>query len=175
MSAVGVLRHAKHPLWWADVMLLLVAVVWGASYGLAKTAVAFYPVLGFLAIRFCLTSAMLLPTFRGLSLQQLKEALKVGVPLGLILLSVFLAETYGVSMTRASNAAFLISLCMVFTPFVEWIFFARTSQTDGCAGSRGVPGWSLAFDFRTVHGTGSRRCFDCARRSFAGVHGDDDQ
>ena len=30
-------------------MLLLVAVVWGASYGLAKTAVLFYPVLGFLA------------------------------------------------------------------------------------------------------------------------------
>jgi drug/metabolite transporter (DMT)-like permease len=121
VRAVEVSRGEGHPLWWADVMLLLVAVVWGASYGLAKSAVMFYPVLGFLAVRFCLTSVLLLPTLRGMSLQQFKETSKAGVPLGLILLAIFVAETYGVSMTLASNAAFLISLCIVFTPFVEWI------------------------------------------------------
>jgi hypothetical protein len=92
---------------WAEVMLLLVAVVWGASYGLAKTAVLFYPVLGFLAVRFCLTSLLLLPTWRGLTRCQIKTVLKVGVPLGLILLGIFISETYGVSLTLASNAAFL--------------------------------------------------------------------
>jgi drug/metabolite transporter (DMT)-like permease len=111
----------RTPLWWADAMLLLVAIVWGASYGLAKSALAFYPVLGFLAIRFCVTSLLLLPSWHGLSRQQIKSTLKTGIPLGLILLTIFIAETYGVSLTLASNAAFLISLCVVFTPFIEWI------------------------------------------------------
>ena len=45
----------------ADLALLLVAIVWGTSYGVAKGALAFYPVLGFLAVRFLLTTALLAP------------------------------------------------------------------------------------------------------------------
>jgi drug/metabolite transporter (DMT)-like permease len=113
----------------AEIMLLCVAVAWGASYGLAKIAVLFYPVLGFLAVRFCVTSLLLLPAWYGLSWQKIKDVLKVGVPLGLILLCIFISETYGVSLTSASNSAFLISLCVVFTPFVEWLVLkARPSS-----------------------------------------------
>jgi drug/metabolite transporter (DMT)-like permease len=112
-------------------MLLLVALVWGASYGLAKTAVLFYPVLGFLAVRFCSTSLLLLPSWRGLSKQQVRTTLAVGIPLGFVLLSIFVCETYGLALTQASNAAFLISLCVVFTPFVEWIVLGSHPSTVG--------------------------------------------
>lgn len=105
---------------WGDVMLLLVAVVWGTSYGVAKEAVAIYPVLGFLAVRFCLTFLLLLPAWRNASAKEIKTTVKVGLPLGAILLAIFVSETYGLSLTLASNAAFLISMCVVFTPFVEW-------------------------------------------------------
>jgi drug/metabolite transporter (DMT)-like permease len=130
---------------WAEVMLLLVAVVRGASYGLAKTAVVFYPVLGFLAVRFCLTSLLLLPTWRGLTRCQIKTVLKVGVPLGLILLGIFISETYGVSLTLASNAAFLISMCVVFTPFIEWIVLrSRPSMESFAAAGVSLAGaWLL--------------------------------
>ena len=131
MSPAGISRDLRTPVWWADAMLLLVAVVWGASYGLAKGAVVFYPVLGFLAVRFCVTAVLLLPTLRGLSWGQLKVTLQAGVPLGLILLAIFIAETYGVSLTLASNAAFLISLCVVFTPFVEWIILRARPEVTG--------------------------------------------
>ncbi len=40
--------------------------------------------------------------------------------LGLNLLAIFVCETFGVSLTTASNAAFLISLCVAFTPLCEW-------------------------------------------------------
>jgi drug/metabolite transporter (DMT)-like permease len=116
--------------WIAEIMLLCVAVSWGASYSLAKIAVLFYPVLGFLAVRFCVTSLLLSPAWFTLSRQKIKDVLKVGVPLGLILLSIFISETYGVSLTSASNSAFLISLCVVFTPFVEWLVLkARPNAT----------------------------------------------
>lgn len=110
-----------HTAWIAEFMLLLVAIVWGASYGLAKTAVAFYPVFGFLAVRFCSASILLAPSWFKLSKKQIKMLLMRGIPLGLILLSIFVSETYGVSLTYTSHAAFLISLSVVFTPVIEWI------------------------------------------------------
>jgi drug/metabolite transporter (DMT)-like permease len=140
MNASEAAFRMRVPVLWADVMLLLVAVVWGASYGLAKTAVVFYPVLGFLAVRFCVTSLLLLPTWRGFSKHQFKATLKTGIPLGLILLAIFISETYGVSLTLASNAAFLISLCVVFTPFVEW-FVLKTRPSMAGFVAAGVSLW----------------------------------
>ncbi|MDP3651971.1 MAG: DMT family transporter [Rhodoferax sp.] len=104
----------------SDLTLLLVALVWGTSYGVAKGALVFYPVLGFLAVRFLLTFVLLLPTLVQASAVQRRDAVRTGLPLGGLMLCIFLCETFGVAHTQASNAAFLISLCVVFTPFVEW-------------------------------------------------------
>lgn len=107
---------AQRNLWLADAMLLAVAIIWGSSYAVAKQALWFYPVLGFLAVRFGLTFILLMPQLRGDG----RRAIRPGLPLGLVMLAIFLCETWGVMLTSASNAAFLISLCVVFTPFVEW-------------------------------------------------------
>jgi drug/metabolite transporter (DMT)-like permease len=100
--------------------LLLVAAIWGGSYTAAKVATDHLPVLEFLFLRFGLTFALLLPAlkplWRGVSRQTLVGALGLGVNL----LAILLCETYGVSLTTASNAAFLISLCVAFTPLCEW-------------------------------------------------------
>ena len=106
----------RRKLWVADAMLLVVAIIWGSSYAVAKEALWFYPVLGFLAIRFGLTFVLLMPQLRGDGWR----AIRPGLPLGLVMLGIFLCETWGVMLTSASNAAFLISLCVVFTPFMEW-------------------------------------------------------
>jgi len=50
----------------SDLMLLVVAVVWGTSYGVVKSALVFYPVLGLLALRFGITFVMLSPALRTL-------------------------------------------------------------------------------------------------------------
>lgn len=120
MNTTLTLSPPKHLMRLSDLMLLAVAIVWGTSYGVAKGALAYYPVLGFLAARFILTFVLLLPVLLRLQRQQLRDALRTGWPLGGLMLCIFLAETFGVALTQASNAAFLISLCVVFTPFVEW-------------------------------------------------------
>ena len=115
----------------ADLSLLLVAIVWGSSYSVAKTALAYMPVLAFLFVRFAITSVIMLPaTGRSLSRQPI-ATLKAGIPLGLILFFIFICETAGIANTSASNAAFLISLCVVLTPIVEGITFRR------------FPGWGI--------------------------------
>lgn len=108
----------------SDICLILVAMLWGSSYGAAKLSLQYYPVLGFLAIRFGLTSIILAPVLIGVYKQhttQLKRTVAAGLPLGTILLAIFIFETYGLFYTSVANAAFLISLCIIMTPFMEWL------------------------------------------------------
>ncbi|KQV96938.1 DMT family transporter [Rhizobacter sp. Root1221] len=101
-------------------LLLLVAVIWGGSYSAAKVATGEVPVLQFLVLRFGLTFLILLPALRGLAVASWPAALAGASVLGINLLAIFVCETFGVSLTTASNAAFLISLCVAFTPLCEW-------------------------------------------------------
>jgi drug/metabolite transporter (DMT)-like permease len=109
----------------ADWSLLLVAIAWGSSYSVAKTALLYIPVLAFLFIRFTLTSFIMLP-FAGRAIAVNPAGVfAAGVPLGIILFLIFVCETAGIANTSASNAAFLISLCVVFTPIVEGLTFRQ--------------------------------------------------
>ena len=72
------LQQPAHLLRLSDLTLLLVAMVWGTSYGVAKGALAFYPVLGFLALRFGLTFVLLLPTLLRATAQQRRDACAAG-------------------------------------------------------------------------------------------------
>ncbi|MDR5750737.1 MULTISPECIES: DMT family transporter [unclassified Caballeronia] len=117
-------RPARRVQFLSDLMLLAVAIVWGSSYGVVKETLAVYPVLGLLALRFGITFVLLSPALR--HLRHADAATLRGVlGVGALLLGIFLAETFGVLLTRASNAAFLISLCVVLTPLVEWALLAR--------------------------------------------------
>lgn len=111
-------RHVWTPP--VELMLLTVAALWGGSYTAAKLATQHLPVLEFLLLRFGLTFVLLLPSLGALRHADGRAALTAGGVLGANLLAIFLCETYGVSLTTASNAAFLISLCVVVTPFFEW-------------------------------------------------------
>jgi drug/metabolite transporter (DMT)-like permease len=103
-----------------ELLLLLVAAVWGGSYAAAKLATQQLPVLEFLLLRFGLTFVILSPALWPLVRMPWRGALGGALMLGVNLLAIFVCETFGVSLTTASNAAFLISLCVAMTPFCEW-------------------------------------------------------
>ena len=105
----------------AELSLLLTAIFWGSSYGITKDALAYTGVLAFLLIRFGLTSLLLLPSFLRDTYNGRTKDWRYGVPTGLILLLTLFAETFGIFHTTASRAAFLISLCILLTVFLEAI------------------------------------------------------
>jgi len=129
VTTLGITIPKRLPV--AELLLVLVAIFWGTSYGVTKEALLVTSVLTFLAIRFTITFLIMLPIL----LKDLAAGKATGWPYaiitGLILLGVFLAETFGVKNTSASNAAFLISLSVLLTPFIEWFVF------------RVFPGWHL--------------------------------
>ena len=99
--------------------------MWGSSYSVVKTALGWYPVAGVIAIRFLLTALLLAPYWLRLPAAQRRQTLAVAAPTSVGLLAIFMAETAGVAHTSAGNAAFLVSLCLLLTPPVEWAWFGR--------------------------------------------------
>ncbi len=120
-----VMRRNLNSIGIPELLLLLVAIVWGMSYGLTKSAIAYTSIAVFIAIRFGLTFLLLLP----LAVQDITKGNSkdwaVSVPTGVILALIFFFEVYGVSQTTASNAAFLISLNVIFTALVDTLISKR--------------------------------------------------
>ncbi|MFC8261529.1 DMT family transporter [Streptomyces sp. NPDC057291] len=120
MSAVALPALAPpRRAWLADLPVLLVAVVWGASYLAAKGITTTSTVVAVLVLRFAIVLPVLAVAgwrrLRALSAAQWRGA---GL-LGLVLSGIFLVETYGVVHTSATNAGLIISLTMIFTPLAE--------------------------------------------------------
>lgn len=143
MTKLKILHQFFYSKWLDVILLLLVAIVWGTSYGVAKHAVLYYPVLGFLALRFCITALVFLPSCFRLSADNIRANIKIGIPLGLVLLLIFISETYGLSITTASNSAFLISLYVVLTPFIQWLVKRATTKDNYCC-SFFIYGWCIS-------------------------------
>ncbi|MEU8779387.1 DMT family transporter [Streptomyces sp. NPDC048606] len=117
--AVTAPAHAPRRAWLADLPVLLVAVVWGASYLAAKGITTTHTVIAVLVLRFALVLPVLVVVGRR-RLRALTPAQVRGAgALGLVLGGIFLLETYGVVHTSATNAGLIISLTMIFTPLAE--------------------------------------------------------
>ncbi|RSS59640.1 DMT family transporter [Streptomyces sp. WAC01280] len=117
--AAPVTLDAPRRAWLTDLPVLLVAVVWGASYLAAKGITTTHTVIAVLVLRFAVVLPVLVVAgwrkLRALTVPQWRGA----ATLGLILSGIFLLETYGVVHTSATNAGLIISLTMIFTPLAE--------------------------------------------------------
>ncbi|WP_326655462.1 MULTISPECIES: DMT family transporter [unclassified Streptomyces] len=121
MSSIAVPAAALAPrrAWLTDLPVLLVAVVWGASYLAAKGITTTHTVVAVLVLRF----ALVLPALAVAGHRKLRALTgaqwRGAALLGLVLSGIFLLETYGVVHTSATNAGLIISLTMIFTPLAE--------------------------------------------------------
>ncbi|MFE4870556.1 DMT family transporter [Streptomyces sp. NPDC056682] len=117
--AVPSATFAPRRAWLTDLPVLLVAVVWGASYLAAKDITTARTVVAVLVLRFALVLPVLaVAGWRGLRSLTAAQWRGAGL-LGLVLSGIFLLETYGVVHTSATNAGLIISLTMIFTPLAE--------------------------------------------------------
>ncbi|MER7921723.1 MULTISPECIES: DMT family transporter [unclassified Streptomyces] len=139
--------------WQTDLPVLLVAVVWGASYLAAKDITTARTVLAVLVLRFALVLPVLTAvghrSLRALSAAQWRGA----ALLGLILAGIFLLETYGVVHTSATNAGLIISLTMIFTPLAE----AAVTRTRPSRGFLGAAALSVLGVLLLTQGAGFTR------------------
>ncbi len=154
MSSIAVPRAVvPRRAWQTDLPVLLVAVVWGASYLAAKDITTARTVLAVLVLRFALVLPVLAVvghrSLRALTAAQWRGA----ALLGLILAGIFLLETYGVVHTSATNAGLIISLTMIFTPLAE----AAVTRTRPSRGFLGAAALSVLGVLLLTQGAGFTR------------------
>lgn len=109
----------------ADLMLLIVTLCWGISYYLMDIGLGDMGPFTLNAHRFILAFGiaivLALPKFKKISPMTLKYSAVLGVALVLV----YTAVTFGVQYTTLSNAGFLCSLTVIFTPIISWIIYKK--------------------------------------------------
>jgi drug/metabolite transporter (DMT)-like permease len=105
-------------------LLALVAVtaVWGVTFVQVKDAVAIYPILPFLALRFGIAAGVLapaVPRVRGLGRGGVAAAALAGALLG----AGYVLQTLGLERTTVSSAGFVTGMYVVLTPLIALVLF----------------------------------------------------
>lgn len=102
------------------VTLVLITVVWGTTFAIVKDALDTIPVSLLLAVRFSLAAAC----FAFVRFD--RRAVRPALWLGLLAFAGFATQTIGLSLTSASNAAFITGLAVVLTPMVAAVAWRRS-------------------------------------------------
>ena len=114
----------------ADLALVLIAFIWGATFLVVKNALPDVSPALFLAIRFTMATVLLMGVFRGRWLPREPDkrarALRTGLALGACLITGYILQTMGLEFTTASKAGFITGFYIPLVPFLG-MFVYRSS------------------------------------------------
>jgi drug/metabolite transporter (DMT)-like permease len=93
-----------------------VTAVWGWTFVVVKNAIAEYPTLPFLQLRFILAFLVMAILVRRLPT---RKELLVGLLAGAVLAAGYLTQTLGLSLITPGNAGLITGLLVLFTPLID--------------------------------------------------------
>src|SRR6202051_4803822 len=96
-----------------------VTAVWGWTFVVVKNAIAEYPTLPFLQLRFILAFLVMAVLVRRLPT---RRELLVGLGAGSVLAVAYLTQTLGLSLISPGNAGLITGLLVLFTPLLDRVF-----------------------------------------------------
>jgi len=120
----------------ADLTLVLIAFIWGATFVLIKRALDDITPTLFLAIRFSLAAAILAIYFRRrIRLGFGRQEYYTGLRIGAVLMLGYILQTVGLLTTTPSKSAFLTGLYIVLVPFVNSVLYRQRLRLPELTGS----------------------------------------
>lgn len=109
----------------ADLLLLIITVIWGASFPIMKIVLAYIPAYAYLTLRFLLAAvvlALIYPT----SLKKInRKTLFRGCILGLFMFGGMAFQVVGLYTTSASNSGFITGLNVVMVPVISAVLLKK--------------------------------------------------
>ncbi len=159
----------------ADLALLLVTLIWGATFVMVKNAVSAFPVFSFMAIRFTLAAAVLLPLtiwrrrqlattnptgpFAGRRLLSWGRLRRLALPsllIGGALFAGYTFQTWGLTLTTPAKAGFITGLSVVIVPLAAALFLRQAPSRNAWIGvalaTAGLASLSLTADLHIEPG-----------------------
>jgi drug/metabolite transporter (DMT)-like permease len=121
----------------ADLALVGVTIIWGATFILVKEALNGVSTMLFLTMRFGIAALALWFTFRGRGShypRNRKRELLIGMVVGTCLFSGYTLQTAGLRYTSASKAGFITGFYIVLVPVLGAAIYRRMPQASEAAG-----------------------------------------
>jgi drug/metabolite transporter (DMT)-like permease len=119
MESTTATVYKPHRQYWAEFILVTVAIFWGGTFPLVKDAIEEIPVMAFLWVRFALAAAILFLWAGYTKIRHLgKSGWIRGVGLGVLLFASYAFQTFGLALTSSANAAFVTGLNVVWVPLL---------------------------------------------------------
>lgn len=116
----------------ADLVLVLIAIIWGTTFTVVHETVATFPVFALIALRFACAAAVFVPTLAPSAGRQRvrldRRGMKVGIVLGALLFVGFATQTLGLQYTSPARAGFITGLNVVLVPLLGLGFGQRPPQ-----------------------------------------------
>lgn len=112
----------------ADLVLLLVTIVWGAGFPVTKFALQTITPMYIIALRFIIAGALLSVIFYKKLRNIDKNIMKPSLILALLLFATYVFQTIGMQYTTASKAGFFIGMAVIFVPFFSYLFLKTKIQ-----------------------------------------------
>lgn len=106
----------------ADLLLLLIALIWGATFPLVKAALADMGPFLLVTARFSVAALFLLIYILPVLKKTNAKVLWAGLILGLLNAGVYLLQTFGMHDVDADTSAFIAAMGVVFVPFLAPLF-----------------------------------------------------
>jgi drug/metabolite transporter (DMT)-like permease len=135
----------------ADLSLLFVALIWGATFVLVQNAISFLEPLSFNAVRFATAAVLLglwLVAFERKQLKKINMKLMLsGLLLGFLLFIGYAFQTLGLLYTTSSKAGFITGLSVVLVPL---LMIAVLKQRPGLNSIAGVIAATLGLYLLTM-------------------------
>ena len=104
----------------ADLILVLMAMIWGSGYTVTKVVVEVISPTQFLTFRFVTSAVLALVIFRHRFAVSSKSDWKAGILMGAFLTFGMLFQTIGLQYTGAGKAVFISSAFVIMVPFLFW-------------------------------------------------------
>jgi drug/metabolite transporter (DMT)-like permease len=122
----------------ANLTLLFVTFVWGATFSLTKGALASVPVFAYLAVRFTIASLILIVILlmtRTARKSLNRRSLRLGILLGGLLFGAYGLQTLGLQYTSPATAGFLTGLSVILVPVLGYPLLKIKPQAKTWAGA----------------------------------------
>lgn len=128
----------------SDIILLVVAAIWGGGFVAGKMALSELSPLAILMYRFCGSAIILgILFFPHIRNSGIKEK-KYGLLIGLLQFIGLLVQLFGLQYTTPAKQSFLASSYVIFTPFIAWgIIKTKPMRNDIIAAMIALAGIAL--------------------------------
>lgn len=105
--------------WQADLWLVLITVIWGCTFVLAKNTLDLVDPILFVSVRFWVAGVVMIPLLIGLRRRQNRAMWRDGILAGVLLGTAYIAQTIGLDLTTPGKAAFITGLNAAMVPMLS--------------------------------------------------------